>query len=348
MRKSSRRRSPLLVPLILFMATPVFAQEAPVYQDPNEWAKKMFDSTSHDFGAVARGADVNYRFRVRNLYKEDVRISSVTASCGCTSPRFDQTPFKTGESSYIDISMDTHKFQHEKSSTVTVTFDQPQFATVTIPVKVYIRTDVVLTPGSINFGAVEHGSGQQRKIELTYAGDPNWAITKVIANNENLKADVKETMRQSGQVGYDLIVALSPKAPVGNLRQQLMLVTNDQAGQIPVLVEARVEADVTVTPSVVQLGSVPSGDKKVQTVILRGNNPFVIEKVECESANGLFKMPQLTKEAKTVHILPLTFTAPKQSGPLSEKFIVTIAGRAEPITFTAQASIETAQQIAPR
>ncbi len=342
MRKSSRRRSLLFVPLILFTATPVFAQ------NPYEWAEKMFDSTNHDFGAVARGADVNHRFRVRNLYKEDVRISSVTASCGCTSPRFDQTPFKTGESSYIDISMDTHKFQHEKSSTVTVTFDQPQYATVTIPVKVYIRTDVVLTPGSINFGAVDHGSAQQRKIELTYAGDPNWAITKATTNNDFLTANVKETIRQNGQVGYDLIVALSPKAPVGNLRQQLMLVTNDQAGQIPVLVEARVESDVTVTPSVVQLGSVPSGEKKVQTVILRGNNPFVIEKVECESANGLFKMPQLTKDAKTVHVLPLTFTAPKQSGPLSEKFIVTIAGRAEPITFTAQASIETAQQIAPR
>ena len=106
-----------------------------------------------------------------------------------------------------------------------------------------------------------------------------------------------------------------------------MLTTNDQAGQIPVLVQARVESDVTVTPSVVQLGSVAPGTETVKTVLLRGHNPFVIEKVECESAHGLFKMPQLTKDAKTVHILPLTFTAPKESGPLSEKFIVTIAGR---------------------
>ena len=68
--------------------------------------------------------------------------------------------------------MDTNRFQHDKSSTVTVTFDQPQYAVVKIPVKVYIRTDVVLTPGSINFGAVDHGAAQERKIELTYAGDP--------------------------------------------------------------------------------------------------------------------------------------------------------------------------------
>jgi hypothetical protein len=135
---------------------------------------------------------------------------------------------------------------------------------------------------------------------------------------------------------------------VGYLRQQILLKTNDEAKQIPILVQARIESDVTVTPSVVQLGSVAPGAEAVKTVLLRGHNPFVIEKIECESAHGLFKMPQLTKDAKTVHILPLTFTAPKEAGALSETFIVTIAGRKDPITFTATGTIETAQQITPR
>jgi hypothetical protein len=347
MPKSIRRRSLLALPLVLLMAGPVLAQED-VSQDPYFWAKKMFESTSpsHDFGAVARGAEVSYRFRVHNLYKQDVHIASVTTSCGCTAPSYDQTPIKPLESSYITISMDTNRFQHDKSSTVTVTFDQPQYAVVTIPVKVYIRTDVVLTPGSVNFGAVDHGAAQERKIDLAYAGDPNWAITKVVTNNDFITAKVKQTVRDGlSQVGYELIVALSPKAPVGYLRQQILLTTNDQAGQIPVLVQARVESDVTITPSVVQLGSVAPGGETVKTVLLRGHNPFVIEKIECESAHGLFKMPPLTKDAKTVHILPLTFTAPKEAGPLTETFIVTIAGRPEPITFKAQGTIETAQQI---
>jgi hypothetical protein len=333
----------LAVPLLLLSATAARAQ------DPYEWARKMFDSTAHDFGTVAKGTEVTHHFKVTNVYKEDVHIQSVTTSCGCTAPRFDQTPVKSRDTTYIDISMDTNRFQHEKSSNVTVTFDQPMYATVVIPVKVYIRTDVALTPGSVNFGAVDLGQGQERKVELLYTGDPNWKITSVVAKDPNIKATVKETLRDNaGQVGYDLIVALSPKAPVGNLREQLMMVTNDQAGQIPVLVQARVEADVTVTPSIVQLGSVAPGTEKTKTVILRGRNAFVIEKVECESASGIFKMPQLNKDAKTVHVLPLTFTAPKQAGPLAEKFIVTIAGRPEPLTFVAQGTIETAQQVSPR
>ena len=343
MRMPTNCRILLVLPLLLLTAGTACAQ------DPYDWARKMFDSLDHDFGTVVPGTEVTHRFKVTNLYKEDMRIASVTTSCGCTAPRFDQTPVKSHQATYVEISMDTNKFRREKTSNVTITFDQPMFAQVVIPVKVYIRTDVTMTPNAINFGAVDAGKGQEQSLQLSYVGDPNWKITKVVTNNPYLTASVKETNRDNySSVSYMVVVDLSPKAPVGNLRQQVLLMTNDQAAQIPLLVQARVESDVMVTPSVVQLGSVAPGAETVRTVLLRGRAPFVIDKVECESAHGVFKMPQLTRDAKLVHVIPLTFTAPKEAGSLSEKFIVTIAGRPEPVTFTAQGTIETAQQIVPR
>src|SRR5579863_5045688 len=103
-RMSFQRRPLLLLPVILLFATPAFAQNV---QDPNEWARKMFDQKdlSHDFGIVAKGTEVTHRFKVTNLYKEDVRVSNVTTSCGCTAPKFDTTPIKTGQVTYVDISM---------------------------------------------------------------------------------------------------------------------------------------------------------------------------------------------------------------------------------------------------
>jgi hypothetical protein len=77
-----------------------------------------------------------------------------------------------------------------------------------------------------------------------------------------------------------------------------------------------------------------------KTVLLRSQKPFVIEKVECDSNRQAFRMPALAKDAKQVHVLSLAFTAPNEAGPFSEKFIVTIAGRREPIYFTAQGMIE--------
>ena len=40
----------------------------------------MFDQTSHDFGVVARGAKVEYRFVVTNPYNEDLEIELVRSS----------------------------------------------------------------------------------------------------------------------------------------------------------------------------------------------------------------------------------------------------------------------------
>ena len=34
-----------------------------------EWAKKMFDTTSHNFGTVARGSKVEHTFTVTNIYQ---------------------------------------------------------------------------------------------------------------------------------------------------------------------------------------------------------------------------------------------------------------------------------------
>ncbi|HET6326838.1 MAG TPA: DUF1573 domain-containing protein [Planctomycetaceae bacterium] len=323
------------------LSQPARAQNV-VAEDPYDWAKKMFDSTEHNFGVVARGSEVTHRFRIKNLYKEDVQISTVSTTCGCTTPQFDRDAVKTGGELYVTITMDTNKFQHQKNSTVTVQFAQPRFAEVRIPVEVYIRSDVVLTPGSINFGAVAAGTKTDRSIEIAYAGRANWQITKVITGDPNVEAKVVQTARDNvSQVGYRLDVSLLPGTPVGNLRKQMTLVTDDATGgEIPVIVQARVEGDVTITPSIVQLGTVGPGSDTTKTVLLRSNKPFVIEKVECDSNRQAFRMPALGKEAKPVHVLSLAFTAPTQIGPFTEKFIVTIAGRPEPLYFTAQGTIE--------
>jgi Protein of unknown function (DUF1573) len=333
----THRRALLFLPIVLLSTTSARAQN---------WAEAMFDSLSYDFGAVAKDGEVNHRFRVKNPYEYDVRIANVTSSCGCTVPKFDPTPVKPGRSTYGEISIDTHgAHTGEKSPTITVTFDQPKLATVRIPVKVYIRTDVVLTPGSVNFGAVELGAKLDRKLEIEYAGRPDWKILKVVTKNKHLSARVVETGRAGINVNYDLIVSLLPDAPLGTIRQQIELMTDDvDAPQFPVLVHARVEGDLSATPSVVQLGSMAPGSESTKTVLIRGHKPFVIDKIACGSARGAFQLPQLTKESKTVHVLKLTFVAPNEAGEFTEKFFVTVAGRAEPITFTARGTIATTQR----
>lgn len=306
-----------------------------------EWAEKMFDRLKVDFGVVARGADTQQRVLITNPYKQAVNISGVRTTCGCSAAKPSQSRLEPGETAYVEVTMDTRRFMRRKDSNVIVTFDQPAFAEVRIPITAYIRTDVVLTPGSANFGPVPAGEEVRRTIKVAYAGRESWTLQEVRGQNEHLTAEMVETGRGGGRVNYEVHIVLKSTAPIGTFREQLTLVTDDANSPfVPLLVEAQIEPDITITPAVVALGLLTPGQEKTVNVVLRGRKPFAIEKIECESDRRAFKV-RLPETEKQVHVLPLTVTPPAADGAFSEEFIVTIAGRPTPLTFKAYGQITT-------
>jgi hypothetical protein len=302
------------------------------------WAEKMFEKRDHDFGVVARGADAKYRLKLTNKYQQAVHIASVTTTCGCTAAKPSKDTLASRESAYIEIVMDTRKFTHDKNSSVTVVVDQPLYAEVRIPIHAYIRTDVVLSPGAAEFGPITKGADEVRKIAVAYAGRGNWKIKDVISKNPNVTAKVVETRRDATNVNYDLSVVVKGSVPLGELRDQLTIVTDDAGNPyIPVLVEGRVEPEYVVT-DVVSFGNLVPGEKKTMNVMVRGKNPFLIEKFESEKTTAVFEV-RMPQEAKKVHVVPLTIVAPTEPGTLEEDFTVTIQGSGEQVTFKARGKI---------
>ncbi|HID22304.1 MAG TPA: hypothetical protein EYP14_07875 [Planctomycetaceae bacterium] len=136
-----------------------------------------------------------------------------------------------------------------------------------------------------------------------------------------------------------MIVTLKPTAPPGVFRSQVILVTDDRNGsRVPVLVEARIEAEYTVMPAVVSLGILQPGETKTVNVVVKGRKPFKIEKIECEVGEPTFKV-RLPKTARTVHVLPLTVVAPEKPGTIAETFTLTIAGASAAVTFKAYGKV---------
>ena len=304
-----------------------------------DWAAKMFEKTSHDFGVVARGSDVSYRLKLKNKYKEDVHIHDVRTTCGCSAGEPSQTTLKSLEEAYVEIKMDTRKFMRRKDSNVIVTFDAPLYQEVTIPITAYIRTDVVVEPGSAQFGAVDQETGSEQTLTVAYAGREDWKIKSVKTGHEFLSAAVKETTRESGRVDYDVVMTLKPGAPAGMLRQFVTLVTDDAENpDVPILVEAQVKPDIEVKPSVISLGTMSPKQSKTVQVVLQGKKPFKIESVTCQKVKDVFEVRLPSKEAK-VQVIPLTVTAPEEPGTLDEQLSVTIDGRKQPVTFRAYGKI---------
>ena len=304
-----------------------------------EWATKMFSSTSHNFGTVAKGSKTEYRFVFRNIYKEPLHVVGVRTSCGCTSPEVTVRDLKTHETGEVVAKFNTRTVLGQHGATLTVTFDKPYFAEVQLRVAGNIRGDVTFDPPFVDLGNVDLGKGAERSVRVTHVGSTPWEIKDVRSANANFEVSLSKPTHGPSQSAYDLTVRLKPEAAAGYVNGQLILVTNDpRAAQIPMDVEGRIVAEVTVSPQLLALGTVQPGASVTKNIVVRANRPFCVTGVTC-SDGCLTCEPKTT--AATVHILPVTFAAGTMSGKVERQLkIATDLGEGAVPVVTVQATVE--------
>ena len=306
-----------------------------------EWAEKMFGSLEHDFGTVARGADTVYKFEVKNIYKQDMNITGVRSSCGCTSPTVENGLIKTHGKGYIVARFNTRTHVGQRSATLTVTFGSPYAAEVQLHVKGNIRGDVVFHPGAIEFGDVAESQAKIQEVAVEYAGRDDWQITDVTNDNDNFEVELKEAQRGGGRVSYKLFVRLKPGLPVGYVKDQLTVVTNDRRPgnqRIPLIISGRVRPEFSVTPERLVLGELEAGKQLTKKIVVRGVEPFKIVDVTCGEQDCFdFKTDS---ESRTVHFVEVTFRAGEAPGKLQTPIrILTDRGENRGATCIASATI---------
>jgi len=280
-----------------------------------DWALKMFDATSHDFQTVARGAKAVHHFKIKNIYQEPAHISGVRSSCGCTTAQIIKPDLKTFETGEIVAELNTRAFNGFRTATVTVTLDAPFPAEVQLNVSGFIRSDVVLQPGSIDLGTVDVGEPAEKTLSVSYAGRDDWKIVDAKTTDPHFQVELRETSRGSGRVAYDVLVRLMKNAPPGYIKDQLILVTNDvKSADIPVELEGRVLSALTVSPASLFMGAVRPGQKVTKQLVIRGKKPFKIMAVDCKNECFAIELPT---ESKSVHLTPIVFTAGDKPGKIT-------------------------------
>ena len=296
---------------LLLTITQIFS--APVHAQ--DWARKMFKVHEHDFGTVARGSEQKFRFEITNLYKEDVVIDSVRASCGCTIPSIEKQTIKSLESGAILATYNTKSFVGSRGATVTVTISKPFFAEVQLQIDGFIRGDVVFVPGKIELGNIKHGATVTQEVTVKYAGRSSWKITDVQCDKDYYEVEIIDRSLVANQVHYRLLIRLKPEAPVGYIKDDLVLITDDaDKGKLKLAVTGNVIAPVTVSPASMVLGTVPPGTQVIKRMVVKADQPFKITGVTADQDGFSF---EVSKEKKKVHLVPMTFVAPGEAAMIN-------------------------------
>jgi hypothetical protein len=273
------------------------------------WADSMFSERAHNFGAVPRGAKVKHDFVMTNRLAEPVTILNLRASCGCTSGKAASSLVNPGESVVLEALMDTRNFVGLKSTILYVTLVTAggREAEVRLGVTSNILADIVLNPGTVDFGTVVKGQSPSQVLTIDRIGAPGWRFERMVSASRVLTAQLAETKRDPhGSVQYTLTVGLKSDAPAGPLRDEIRLLSNDrEATSIPIVVTGFIRGDLTAAPSILTMGEVSSGTGKQGKFVIRASRPFAITSVE--GAGDGFSISPPEGGRKAMHVLAVAY-----------------------------------------
>jgi len=283
----------------------------------DEWAKKMFAETTHDFRTVGRGTKTEYYFELKNVYKEDVHIASVRTSCGCTTPTVTKDTLKTHETGAIIAKFNTETHIGEKSAVLTVVFDRPFYTEVQLTVRGNIRTDVTFTPAEVNFGEAGEGELKEQEVFITHTGPMNWEIKDVRSHCGDLAVRLEPAQRSPGMVKYRMVVNMKGTMSPGEIRERLTLVTNDNRfPTIEMSVGGRIRPSLEVSPASVGLGDLQPGQTIEKRLLIRADQEFEVNDIQCGDNRFVFEKPEGKKK---LHFVKMTFTADDNPAQVAQK-----------------------------
>ena len=278
------------------------------------WAQQLFTERGHDFGPVPRGAVVRHNFVLVNRTSEPLTVLDVRASCGCTTGRALTNVVAPGATAVVEAQMDTRNFVGIKATTLTVSVVTAKGTQgeARLAVRSNILSDIVLNPGTADFGVLTKGQGGQHVIALERLGAPQWKILKMAASprlGQFVAAKLKETSRSGQGVSYVLTINVRPEAPAGSIREEIRLSTNDpETPVVPVLVTAEIRGGLNVSPALLTLGQAKGTGPVVQgRYLIRGSRPFSIKSIE-GNGDG-FAASSDDSASKTLHVVTVSFQA---------------------------------------
>jgi hypothetical protein len=138
LRAADRRLSFLL--MILLLVAPVGLSGCSNIANPFEKKPRLeFKPDTVELGTVEEGTEVPTFFTLKNVGNEVLKIHEAHSTCGCTVPNLIHHELQPGESTKLDIMVDTTMKQGAVTKTVEVSSNDPSMPVVSLPIKMEIR-----------------------------------------------------------------------------------------------------------------------------------------------------------------------------------------------------------------
>ncbi|MCX7605786.1 MAG: DUF1573 domain-containing protein [Bacteroidia bacterium] len=187
------------------------------------FAQVTFDKIEHDFGEIVEGPPAIHTFTFRNTGDKPVKLTSVKASCGCTTPSWTQEEIAPGGSGTVQAAYDTKgrpgnfiktiTVQHSASETPIVLTIKGVVKASTQPQDKYSEIDGSLAWAKRreSFGMVKSTESPTLTFEVKNIGQSPVEFIEVLESKPMFKFTFSPKILAPGQEGK-LAITLDGKA----------------------------------------------------------------------------------------------------------------------------------------
>lgn len=217
----------------MLASLPTFGQQV----EPIVFAEKI-----HDFGEIAEeDGNAEFEFTFINNSGRTLKIVSVQASCGCTTPGWTQQPIVQGKSGFVKVSFDPHgrPGYFNKSLTVTTDFDVNP---VILQIKGQVKSGAIeassknfpaangnirLKFNSFNLGRVYLNKGIQSKEFSIYNGGEKAIHFEKSISPAQIKVQLPEVIKPKEEKKVRISFDAQGRGEYGFITDNIEIVTDD-------------------------------------------------------------------------------------------------------------------------
>ena len=315
-------------------------------------ARISFEQTTHDFGTIKEeNGKVSYRFNFTNTGASPLILSNVKASCGCTTPKWTNTPVQAGEKGFIDVTFNPRGYRSFTKSIRVSSNGEPPLVTLIIkgivePANFNPATEFKYSIGNLKlrnrhlaFGKINMGDVRTKTIDVFNSGDK--ALTLSFSSvPKHLKVKAEPAILGPQKRGKIIITYNSQlKNEWDYVYNNIFVLLNGKnLARSNINISAVIKEDFTklspkelenapvaeFTPNSFTFNTIKQGEKVNYVFKLKntGKSPLIIRKVNT-SCGCTAAMPdkKVINPGKTID-LKVTFNSAHKKGPQNKSITV--------------------------
>jgi hypothetical protein len=260
------------------------------------------------------GSPIRHTFQIQNRTSSPIQLANrdgIQMSCGCTAAHVESKSLAPGESTAVEIQLNTTAKRGDVSEVVTTSWTTPHQTRVdyTFQIQAHIQAALTLKPSEVVFTKKELTEGVNKRIECTSDLDLDWNRTEIVPLADELAIQRRQILED----GLVFEISFSPSGEDRNESRKAMVqivvprvgAARRSAHRISesLLVHWPASGSTRFSPAIVSFHANPDSHDWQGWFIVMGqglretSNRDSIESIEASAANIEFRERRLAASA---------------------------------------------------